>query len=312
MTHLIYKITNKINTKCYIGQSVNVSTRWRDHKSSAEFVKNGRKTIKDNGIQVIHLAMAKHGIESFEFKIIEEVDTQDQANDKEAYWILYYDSFGKGGYNCTPGGSNAPKTEEWKRKVKATRMANGGYGHSEETKSRMSEEWSLYHTPEQMEKCHAANRGRKLSEEHVQALVNANTGNKYCLGHKQSEKTIRKRMDAINAQYGSKICNVANCDRTDGFKVDGIRFCVKHAERMRNTGSLELGPRPKPNLGKTLSEETKKKISKSKRGQEPINKIKFSDEEIQVIITDSRPSRAIAKSFGISKRVILRIRREHG
>ena len=311
MTYYIYKITNKINNKCYIGQSVNVPVRWRGHKSSAGCVKRGEKTIQNNDVQIIHLALAKYGIDNFEFKVIEEVDTQEQANERETYWVAHFNSF-NGGYNCTHGGMNAPKTEEWKRKVKATRMANGGYEHSDETKARMSKEWSSYHTPESMKKCHDANVGRVPSKEQREKVSMANKGNQFCLGHKQSKETIEKRMASINARYGSKICNAPNCDRTDGHKVNGIRLCIKHGERMRNTGSLKLGPRPKTNLGKALSEETKRKISESRRGQKAHNKIEFSDDDINRIITDPRPSRAVAKSFGVSKRVILRVRMEHG
>ncbi len=231
MNYYIYKITNKINNKCYIGQSCKIRDRWVGHRRNAQRVKNGA-TLKDNGIQVIHLAMAKHGIENFDFKIIEEIDTQNDANNQETYWVSHYNSLNNG-YNCTPGGYNAPKTEEWKAKVKATRIAKDNYKHSEETKRKISEEWHLYHSPESMKKCHDANRGRIPSKEQRRKVSMANKGKRFSLGHKQSKETIEKRIASRAASYGSKVCNAPNCDRTDGSKVYGVRYCSKHGQRIR-------------------------------------------------------------------------------
>lgn len=59
----IYKITNKINNKSYIGQSKDIYRRWREH------IKNF-KDVQNN--QVIYLAIRKYGLENFDFSIVEE------------------------------------------------------------------------------------------------------------------------------------------------------------------------------------------------------------------------------------------------
>lgn len=87
----IYKITNTINNKSYIGQSCNIEERWKRHKYA-----------KDNF--AIHLAIQKYGIVNFSFSILEEC-SKEQLNDKEIYWIEYYNSI-EDGYNMIPGGSN--------------------------------------------------------------------------------------------------------------------------------------------------------------------------------------------------------------
>lgn len=96
MTGVIYKITNKINEKCYIGQTrQNVNDRWLTHKRAS--------TTNINEYNMcIKRAFRKYGIENFIFEIIEECD-ESLLNEREIYWISYYDSFRKG-YNSTLGG----------------------------------------------------------------------------------------------------------------------------------------------------------------------------------------------------------------
>lgn len=88
----IYKIENLINHKIYIGQSIEIEKRWQKHLNA-----------KDNF--VIHKALQKYGKENFSFQIIEECDLLDLDN-KEQYWINYYNSLIPNGYNMIPGGSN--------------------------------------------------------------------------------------------------------------------------------------------------------------------------------------------------------------
>ena len=89
----IYKITNKINNKCYIGQSINIEERWKHHK---------RYEIK-NSHYPLYQAFEKYGINNFNFEIIEECQ-QKELNSKEIYWISYFDSY-YNGYNQTKGGT---------------------------------------------------------------------------------------------------------------------------------------------------------------------------------------------------------------
>lgn len=91
----IYKYQNKINGKIYIGQSSNIEKRFAQHLYDAERCKNGDQTGIDYAIK-------KYGIENFDFEIIEKSDSLQELDDREIYWISYYDSY-KNGYNRTPG-----------------------------------------------------------------------------------------------------------------------------------------------------------------------------------------------------------------
>lgn len=61
----IYKITNKINGKIYIGQSINIERRWKEH------IFDNRKN------SLIHLAIIKYGKENFSFEVIEECNQKE-------------------------------------------------------------------------------------------------------------------------------------------------------------------------------------------------------------------------------------------
>ena len=92
----IYKITNTINNKVYIGLSSNIEERWKAHKK--------RYKIETDKEYEKHLyrSFRKYGLDAFTFEIIEECPVEELA-DKEIYWISYYDSYANG-YNETPGG----------------------------------------------------------------------------------------------------------------------------------------------------------------------------------------------------------------
>lgn len=93
----IYKITNLLTGKSYIGQSVNIATRWSQHKSTSRSI----ETLDGNEL---HKDILELGIDNFSFEVIEET-TVDKLDEREIYWISYYDTF-YNGYNHTLGGHN--------------------------------------------------------------------------------------------------------------------------------------------------------------------------------------------------------------
>ena len=91
----IYKISNDINDKLYIGQTIhNIQYRFHGHISQS-------LRAPDNKF---HYAINKYGKEHFQIELIEECDNA-QLNEREIYWIQYYDSVNNG-YNTTWGGSS--------------------------------------------------------------------------------------------------------------------------------------------------------------------------------------------------------------
>ena len=93
----IYKIINKVNGKLYIGQSIDIKDRWEQHRYKAF---NSKEVAYNSAI---HQAFRKYGMEAFEFEVIEEC-LKEELDEKERYWIAFYNSLSPNGYNITPGG----------------------------------------------------------------------------------------------------------------------------------------------------------------------------------------------------------------
>lgn len=94
----IYCITNKINGKCYVGQSINITERWKSHRSRPF---NPKASQYDSPF---YRAIRKYGINNFIFTVLEEC-SKEELDEREKFWIKKLNSYDDG-YNLTSGGSN--------------------------------------------------------------------------------------------------------------------------------------------------------------------------------------------------------------
>lgn len=121
----IYKIVNKVNKKIYIGQTTStLEERLKEHIDEAE------RGNKSNSL--LHKAIIKYGSSNFEIEQIEEIPDC-LLNNREKYWIEYYDSFypkNPLGYNLTLGGEGALKYKDedilslWQQGYKIVEISN--------------------------------------------------------------------------------------------------------------------------------------------------------------------------------------------
>lgn len=119
----IYKLTNTSNQKYYIGQSVHIERRWKEHKERAFCVTNHQYNSP------LYRAIRKHGLDSFTLEILETCSTS-ELNSREQYWIALLKSNNpEYGYNLTAGGDTAThcvltknNVQEIKQLLKASTM----------------------------------------------------------------------------------------------------------------------------------------------------------------------------------------------
>lgn len=102
----IYKVTNNINGKVYIGKTVEtVEKRWKEH-----LLMQRRSIAQD---RTFYKALNKYGISNFSIETLEEVNDVNLLDEREIYWIQYYHSYvGEKpcrGYNETRGGDGSLK-----------------------------------------------------------------------------------------------------------------------------------------------------------------------------------------------------------
>ena len=183
----IYKITNKLNGKVYIGQSIDIDTRWRQHINA-----------KDDAL--IHKSIQKYGPENFNFEVLLECPAE-MLNDWERDMIALYDCISPKGYNLTEGGGGCKCSEETRLKMSEAKKGkpswNKGIPCSEETRLKMSEAKKGHHiSEEQKRKISEANKGHHISEEHKRKISDAQKGKHL------SEETKIKISNALKGAKG--------------------------------------------------------------------------------------------------------------
>jgi group I intron endonuclease len=145
----IYKITNTVNSKIYIGQTIqkNPKMRWYAHLADA---RRGKKSYLLDSIR-------KYGQSSFVWEIIDTAISIDDLNTKEDYWLNYYRNQGFVVYNNREAGGNkthSPESIERMRAAQTLRHATkkvGGWrrrdggpmkGKAHPKKGKLSKKWS--------------------------------------------------------------------------------------------------------------------------------------------------------------------------
>lgn len=243
----LYRITNKINGKIYIGQAADLSKRWSDHRRAVRLNKP---------TQTIHHAMIKYGLDNFEFEIIASCTTQDDANFTETQLVEQYQSHVSTdkGYNVTLGGMNAPKTEAFKQMMRDYHASL-----SIEERAEISRQQSEATYRQIKEKGHPA-AGRIVSEEEKELHRKARLENplEYTaelrqkmseahVGIKDSEETKQRKSESAKEAWDKRIdysrkCSAPGCDVSGKAKykiINGVRYCNKHGLRMLRYGRID-------------------------------------------------------------------------
>ncbi len=206
----VYKITNLVNGKVYIGkwQGRSVERRWQIHLQTAA---SGRGFY-------LHNAIRKHGADAFKIEVLATANSKEELAELERRLIAEHKATdpqigynlakgGEGGFSY-PGERNSfygkHHTEETK-KILRKKCPRSGWTHSEDTKKRIS----------------CSHAGKKFTEEHRQHLSLAKQGTKLSAERKQQISEFFKGIPR-NEMWKQRISTA----------LTGRKFSVEHRQRL--------------------------------------------------------------------------------
>lgn len=200
---IIYKVTNRINNKVYIGQTVkSLSQRWKQHCAPS------------SGCTALHNAIAKYGAENFTVEQIDVACSREELDEKEKYWIAHYDSFVPRGYNLSEGGDGCrgyKHNDDTKALLSRMRIGKG-HPHSDEWKALMSERQKGRKHP---------HKGHALSEEQRKLLSDIHKG-----------KANPKKFKAIFCiETGETYCSRKDAAAHIGVKPAALTNAIKRGNK---------------------------------------------------------------------------------
>lgn len=178
----IYKITNKINSKSYIGLTINsCEVRWKQHKADAKY---NRYNFP------LHKAINKYGIDNFSVEVIATENDINKLCELEISFINLCDSINNG-YNLMPGGQGVYHNKDTGNNISKGKT---GSKHSEITKARIS----------------TSHKGIPRSEECKEKMRKTMKLVSHCKrGHEFNEANTY--INKQNGRRSCKICSYESC-----------------------------------------------------------------------------------------------------
>ena len=200
---IIYKITNNINGKIYIGQTTgSLERRWRQHR------------CKSSGCRVLQKAIQKYGAERF---TVEQIDTAadiDELNQKEKFWIQQYDCIVPNGYNLKSGGNRPTYSEDSRQRMSRNHADVSGENNPH---------YGVRLSVDVRKKISDSRKGKTLSEQHRLKVAMASPRRKSVLNIDTNEYFSSSRM--AEKHYGLPHGTVSRVCRGDGHTAGGFRWC---------------------------------------------------------------------------------------
>lgn len=177
---IIYKITNKVNGKVYIGQTIHTLNHRKNRH--IECVHNGTD-------RHLYNAMRKYGIDNFVFEEIDHADNIDDLNYLESYYITKYDSV-RTGYNMGYGGDNNVMFSQEVKSKHDTIM------RSDSVRDKISKSMKAYRQSHPFTDEHKAKLSQKAKGNHNFGSGDTRSISCYCVLIDGSEKHFHSYRDA--------------------------------------------------------------------------------------------------------------------
>lgn len=185
----IYKITNKINGKAYVGQTIcNIEKRFREHVH-ASLTKN----------TYLYNAMRKYGKDNFEIVEIDYAKSLDELNSKEIYWIDKLNTKIPNGYNIADGGNGVKgfhHSKETKQILREKSIGNSNAKGEHDVSTKGRNKMSLAHKGKP-----SAFKGKKHSLDAREKLSN---------NHSKKVRCIETQIVYPSSLIASKELNITN------------------------------------------------------------------------------------------------------
>ena len=178
----VYEIRNKLNDKRYIGSSADIDERFGEHRADLRHNRHSNLVLQN--------AWNKHGEESFEFIVVEEVEKATDLVPREQYWIDIKKS-AEEGYNIKKRADSRlglKLSEEAKKKISEKNM---GHIVTEETRKKIAmAQKGMIHSQSHLDELHRNWKGRKHTEESRLKMSLSRMGNRNRFGKKASMETV--------------------------------------------------------------------------------------------------------------------------
>lgn len=211
---LVYKITNKLNGMCYVGQTTqSLLERWRQH------------CLPSNRSKRIRNAIQKYGQNNFYIETLGTYDSREDLNNAEEYFVDWFNCVSPNGYNLQTGGDAPIMSEETRQRISQAKLGpkNPMFGgnFSKEHLRRMSES-QMGRTSAMKGRNHSAATRAKMSLAQS-GPNNANYGKKMSVTRKKILSAAHlkyykqhpeklERLKSIGFQKGMKTWNVKDLD----------------------------------------------------------------------------------------------------
>lgn len=221
----VYKITCSVNGKIYVGITKHsIEKRFQGHCKSA----------KRGSPNKIHNAMRKYGVENFSVELIETVETREEANLREMYWVSFYKSK-ESGYNMTEGGDSL-----WTSVEGRTYEDIYGIEGAQEQRKKRSSSMKKF-----IENCDSQEVRERLKNYHWKVLGLENTWSAPLLKGTNLPEDTKRKISSSLLEYHENISKEeydALCERNSGER--NPNFGNYWSQEQREAASRKFQERP--------------------------------------------------------------------
>lgn len=218
---IIYKITNKITNKVYIGQTKKtLEKRWHQHIKEAQDAINGDR----QNFPLFHRMIIKYGKENFNIELLEEC-SDDKLDIKERYWINQFNSYNDG-YNATIGGQDVFKERKSQGQKVLKYSLDGEFLCSYSTAQEAADSVKV-HSSNIRKNCNGLSkscagfkwRWAKEEEEPIYPINSNGTKNRKVVQYD------------LNGQFISEYENISEAAKSVGISRTGIYNCCNNRQK---------------------------------------------------------------------------------